>query len=53
MSNKELADELRAMKALGIRVSKAAIKAAETEDLSEYDSASVAEIASLFCELYN
>lgn len=53
MSNKELVDELRAMKAIGIRVSNAAIKAAETEDLSEYESASVAEIASLFCEIYN
>lgn len=53
MNRQELLDELRAMKAIGVKASKAAIKAAETEDLSEYDSASASEIASLFCELYN
>lgn len=53
MDNKELTEELLAMRQIGIRVSDDAIEHAKTDDLSEYEAISVGELASLFCELYN
>lgn len=52
MTNKDLADELRAMREIGMVVSDRAIDEAAKADLSEYGGISVSELASLFCELY-
>ena len=51
MENKELVAELVAMREVGIAVPDAAIERAKTEDLSQYEAISVAELASLMIEL--
>jgi hypothetical protein len=43
--------ELAAMKEIGMRVPKKAIKLAETEDMSTFDSMSISEIADLMIDL--
>lgn len=53
MTNTELLNELLAMREVGITVTDGTLNHARTDDLTEYESASVGEIASLFCELYN
>lgn len=53
MTNKELLDELLMMQEVGIPVTDNTLDHARTDDLTEYASAKVSEIASLFCELYN
>jgi len=53
MTNKELLDELLMMQEVGIPVTDNTLNHARTDDLTEYASAKVSEIASLFCELYN
>lgn len=53
MRNRELQNELLAMRELGIAVSDGALNHARLDDLSEYESMSISELASLFCELYN
>ena len=53
MTNEELLNELLAMREVGITVTDGTLNHARTDDLTEYESASVGEIASLFCELYN
>ena len=49
----DLVLELTEMKKIGITVSDRAIEKAKVVDLSEYDGISVADLGSLFCELYN
>ena len=51
--NKQLLDELLAMREVGIHVSDNALNHARTDDLSDYQGISVEQLASLFCELYN
>jgi hypothetical protein len=53
MTNQELLNELLAMREVGITVTDGTLNHARTDDLTEYASASVGEIASLFIELYN
>ena len=53
MTNQELLDELLMMQEVGIPVTDNTLNHARTDDLTEYASAKVSEIASLFCELYN
>jgi len=53
MTNRELLNELLAMRELGIPVSDNTLNHAREDDLSTYLSMSVGELASLFCELYN
>jgi hypothetical protein len=52
MKNSDLVCELMAMRDAGITVPDAAIFHAVRDDLSKYDAISVAELASLYCELY-
>ena len=49
----DLVLELIEMKKIGMRVSDQTIEKSKTVDLSEYDGISIADLASLFCELYN
>lgn len=51
--NKQLVDELLAMRDIGVRVSEKTIQHAQTDNLQEYAGISIGELASLFCELYN
>jgi len=51
--NQDLLAELLAMRELDIQVSDNTLNHARTEDLSQYASMSVGDLASLFCELYN
>ena len=53
MTNTELLNELLLMQEVGIPVTDNTLNHARTDDLTEYASAKVSEIASLFCELYN
>lgn len=53
MTNQDLQNELLAMRELGIPVSDGALNHARLDDLSKYQAITVAELASLFCELYN
>lgn len=53
MKNADLVAELSAMRDLGIHVSDATLRHAQTDDLTQYDAISVGDLASLFCELYN
>jgi hypothetical protein len=53
MTNKDLLDELLAMREVGITVTDNTLNHARLDDLTEYEHANVGEIASLFCELYN
>ena len=53
MTNEELLNELLLMREVGITVTDNTLNHARTDDLTEYASAKVSEIASLFCELYN
>ena len=53
MTNEELLHELLLMREVGITVTDNTLNHARTDDLTEYEHASVGEIASLFCELYN
>lgn len=52
-SNTDLLHELLAMKEVGIQVDDNVLNHARTDDLSEYQAISAADLASLFCELYN
>lgn len=49
--NEQVVAELKAMKEIGMRVPKKAFKLAETEDMNEYSSMSVSEIADLLIDL--
>ena len=51
--NQELVAELLAMRELGVSVSDGALNHARTDDLRQYESISITELASLFCELYD
>lgn len=53
MTNEELLHELLAMREVGITVTDGTLNHARTDDLTEYEHASVSEIADLFCDLYN
>lgn len=52
-ANQALLHELLAMQELGIQVDDNALNHARLDDLSQYQAISVADLASLFCELYN
>lgn len=52
MSNLDLLNELLAMRDLGVPVSDLALWHAAGANLREYAGTSVADLASLFCELY-
>ena len=52
MKNSDLVCELMAMRDAGITVPDAAMYHAVRDDLTQYQAISVAELASLFCELY-
>ena len=49
--NKEVYEELVAMKQVGITVKKATLEAAKSDDLSEYDNMSISDIADLLIDL--
>jgi len=53
MNNNELLQELLAMREIGIYVSDGTLNHARLDDLSEYGGISYAELADLFCSLYN
>jgi hypothetical protein len=53
MTNKELLDELLAMREVGIVVTDNTLNHASRDDLTKYASISVTDLASLFCDLYN
>jgi hypothetical protein len=53
IANRELLNELLAMREIGIPVTDRALNHARTDDLSGYQGISVAELASLFAELYH
>lgn len=53
MNNNELLQELLAMREIGIYVSDGTLNHARLDDLSEYGGISYAELADLFCNLYN
>jgi hypothetical protein len=52
MTNSDLVCELMAMRDVGTPVPDAAMYHAVRDDLTQYQAISVAELASLFCELY-
>lgn len=52
-ANTDLLHELLAMKELGIQVDDNVLNHARIDDLSEYQAISTADLASLFCEMYN
>ena len=52
MRNRDLVSEMLAMRAAGIPVTRKALNRAACDDLTQYQAISVAELASLFCELY-
>jgi len=52
VKNSDLVCELMAMRDAGITVPDAAMYHAVRDDLTQYQAISVAELASLFCELY-
>jgi hypothetical protein len=53
ITNRELLNELLAMREIGIPVTDGALNHARLDDLSGYQGITVEELASLFCELYN
>ena len=53
MKTGDLVRELLGMRDIGIRVDDRTLHHARFDDLGEYASMSVADLASLFCELYN
>ena len=53
MTNQDLLNELLAMREIGIVVTDGTLNHASRDDLSQYASMSVTDLASLFCELYN
>lgn len=50
--NCKLLNELLAMREIGIPVSDNTLNHARLDDLSEYESMKIDELASLYCELY-
>ena len=52
MKNRDLVSEMLAMRDAGIPVTRKALNRAACDDLTQYQAISVAELASLFCELY-
>jgi hypothetical protein len=53
ITNRELQNELLAMREIGIPVTDGALNHARLDDLSGYQGITVEELASLFCELYH
>lgn len=53
INNRDLLNELLAMKEVGIKVDDNTLNHARLDDLKEYEAISVGELASLFCDLYN
>jgi hypothetical protein len=53
IANQDLLNELLGMKELGVQVDDNVLNHARIDDLSEYGGLSVADLASLYCELYN
>jgi hypothetical protein len=53
MTNSELLNELLGMRDIGIRVDDRTLNHAMSDDIGGYASMSVADLASLYCELYN
>lgn len=50
--NQQLLNELLAMREIGLAVTDGALNHARLDDLSQYDSMTIEELASLFAELY-
>lgn len=53
ITNRDLLNELLAMKEVGIKVDDNVLNHARTDDLGGYEGIGVEQLASLFCELYN
>jgi hypothetical protein len=53
ITNRELLNELLAMREIGIPVTDRALNHASLDDLSGYQGITVGELANLFCELYH
>jgi len=53
INNRDLQNELLAMREVGIPVTDGALNHARLDDLSGYEGISVEQLASLFCEIYN
>ena len=49
--NQKVISELKAMKEVGIRISKKVFAFAESEDMTQYNNMSISEIADLMVEL--
>jgi hypothetical protein len=52
-TNCKLLNELLAMKDVGIKVDDRTLNKASSEDLTQYESMGITDLASLFCDLYN
>jgi hypothetical protein len=53
ITNRDLLNELLAMKEAGIKVNDRVLNHASSDDLSGYEGIGVEQLASLFCEIYN
>jgi hypothetical protein len=53
ITNRDLLNELLAMKEVGIHVCDNVLNHASLDDLKGYEGISVEQLASMFCELYN